>query len=297
MEKPRPLVGGDSIGVIAPASPPDREALEAGCRYLEGQGFRVVKGKSCFGSSRSYLAATDEIRRIDFRAMIRDPSLAAIFCARGGYGCLRLLPLEPPQVPKIFLGYSDITTLHLILNEKMTTFHGPMVASNFPQLDPFTERNLWQMLTEPKLGPLPHPKELPPPRTIHPGNAEGVLTGGNLSLVAASLGTEYEIKTQGKILLLEEVEEPTYKVDRLLRQLYLAGKLQAARGIIFGYSPTIQPQNEFFELLDELSQINIPVLYGLAFGHGSPKLTVPLGVRARLDALSGQLFLLESPLN
>jgi muramoyltetrapeptide carboxypeptidase len=297
MQKPRPLVRGDTIGVIAPASPPELTQLEAGCKYLEEQGFKIIRGKSNYGRFRSYLAETDRIRRDDLLSMFHDPDVAAIFCARGGYGSLRLLPLDPPKEPKIFLGYSDLTTLHLLLNKKMTTFHGPMVASNFPQIDSFTEENLWAMLTGPKLGPLPHPDSLPPLRTIYPGRSQGILAGGNLSLVAASLGTDWEIPTEGKILLVEEVEEPTYKVDRLLRQLYLAGKLQAAAGIVFGYSPTIQPQEEFLELLGELAQLKIPVLYGLAFGHGSPKLTIPLGVQGQLDSRAGELSVLESPLS
>ncbi|HOB23027.1 MAG: LD-carboxypeptidase [Firmicutes bacterium] len=295
MLKPPALGKGDLICVIAPASPPEEAALDIGCRYLKMRGFKVRKTPSNFDMFRSYLAAPDERRKRDLLDALCDPNVDAVFCARGGYGCLRLLDLEPPPVPKIFLGYSDITTLHLVLNRKMVTFHGPMVASNFAEIDPFTEENLWQMLTAPKLCPLPHPDELPPPRTIYPGRCEGILCGGNLSLVAASLGTQYEIDTCGKILLLEEVDEPTYKVDRMLRHLYLAGKLQKAAGIVFGYSPTIFPQEEFFQLLGELAALKIPILYGLAFGHGTPKLTIPLGVLAQLNASEGQLSLLEAP--
>ncbi len=296
MLKPQGLKRGAKIGVIAPASPPAPSAVEAGCEYLKERGFEVTIGKSNYGRFRSYLAAPDRTRSRDLLEMFQDATVDAIFCARGGYGCLRLLPAPLPETPKIFLGYSDITTLHLALNQKMVTFHGPMVASNFGELDPFTEENLWQMLTKPMLCALPHPDSLPPPLTIYPGSCEGVLCGGNLSLVTASLGTAYELDTRGKILLLEEVDEETYKVDRMLRQLSLAGKLQSASGIIFGYSPSIAPQREFLELLEELAALKKPVLYGLAFGHGTPKLTIPLGVHARLNSSAGLLTLLESPL-
>lgn len=296
MEKPKRLSPGDTIGIFAPASPPEPGKLASGVAYLQRKGFKVKLGASTQGHFRSYLAAGDEVRRADFYQFFQDQDVKAIFCARGGYGSLRLLPLELPKEPKIFLGFSDLTTLHLILNKKMVSFHGPMVASNLSEPDPFTEQNLWQSLMTPSAGLLPHPQNLPPPKLIYPGSCEGVLTGGNLSLVVASLGTEHEIETQGKILLLEEVDEPSYKVDRMLRQLFLAGKLEAAEGIIFGYSPSIWPQEEFQALLLELKALKIPIVAGLAFGHGGPKLTLPLGVRARLDTEAGALALLESPL-
>ncbi len=296
--KPKNLRPGDTLGVIAPASHGNVQAALAGITWLENQGFQIRLGKTV-NRNWGYLSGTDAERAADIHAMFAAPDVAGIICLRGGYGTMRLLELlDYPLIqnhPKIFIGYSDITALHISISQHtgLITFHGPMVASDMNEgLSEYTRNCLFRAVTtvEP-LGLINNPPLTPAPVFIVPGTAAGRLTGGNLSLIAATLGTPYEINTQGKILCLEEIGEEPYRIDRLLTQLLLAGKLQDAAGIVFAQcvdctdrSP--EPKLPVFQLeevlQDRLGGLKKPVLYQLHFGHTPDKATLPLGVTAIL---------------
>lgn len=284
---------GDAVAVVAPASPAPRAAVERGIARLEAWGLRVVRGRH-LSTRRGYLAASDAERAADLAAALADPAVRAVFCVRGGYGTPRLLDrldyaaLAPH--PKIVVGYSDVTALLLALHRRAgwVVFHGPMVASDLGAETPSAEtlEGLRRALFEPApLGRVAQPSGLPPPVVIRPGAAAGRLTGGNLSLVAATLGTPYEIRTRGRILFLEDVGEAPYRVDRLLTHLGNAGRLDGVAGVAYG-----ELESGVREVLeDRLGGLGVPVLAGLAIGHGRHKATLPLGVRATLDASEGFL--------
>jgi len=305
--KAKALRPGATIGVVAPASPVTPERIEYGLQWLRDHGYRVVTGPHLF-AQRGYLAGTDRERASDLLEMFARPEVEAIFCARGGYGTPRLLSLLDYDLirenPKILLGYSDVTALHLAIQRQtgLVTFHGPMVESD-PQVG-FVDYNwlgvLRAIAAPSPLGLVENPPAGPALRVIRGGRAQGPLVGGNLSLICATMGTPYEIDTRGKILFLEDVGEAPYRMDRMLNQLLLAGKLQAASGIVIGESvgceqaPGDRPSLTLYEVLaDLLSSLGKPVLYGLAIGHGFYKATLPLGVEAVLDATAGHLEVIE----
>jgi len=293
--KPRRLCPGDTIGVIAPASPGDLELSMAGVRWLQERGFRVQLGRTV-EQAQGYLAGSDADRANDINSMFSSPEIDGIFCLRGGYGTMRLLDLLDYDGirthPKVFIGYSDITALHICIGQRtgLVTFHGPMVASDMGKgLSQYTWDSLYQAITSPEpLGVVSNPPLSPPPMFIAPGRAQGYLTGGNLSLVAGTLGTPYEINTRGKILCLEEVGEAPYRIDRMLTQLLLAGKLQDAAGIVLAACADCDDSDDptgftLEEVLqDRLGGLNKPVLYNLYFGHTPDKVTLPMGVMAAL---------------
>ncbi len=312
--RPPALRPGDTVGLITPAtfvSDPDRLALVA--RTMKYFGLKMKLGRHV-GQRLGYLGGTDADRLNDLHDMFRDPEVKAVFAIRGGYGSARLLDRIDYGLlrrnPKIFLGYSDITALHLAIHRHagLVTFHGPIVLSEFTD---FTQACFRRALFEPKpLGRLTNPPEtnqLRPAhtlRTVRPGKAAGRLIGGNLSLIASTMGTPYEIETRGRILFIEDVDEEPYSLDRMLTQLRLAGKLQAAAGIIFGecrdcrprqYQPSYDSTLSVGEVIDEiLGTFDIPVLSGLTVGHTGDQLTLPLGVLATLDADKGELVIEEA---
>lgn len=310
--RPRALKSGDTLGVVAPSGPVNPEALEEGVARLRARGYCVKLGESVL-ARRGYLAGTDAQRAADFMAMWADPGVAGIICARGGYGAMRLLPHIDWSVaraqPKFFCGFSDITAFHAALEREagLVTFHGPMVAA-FGAAGTYNEAGLLAAMecTAP-LGAIPWPfagEELPRPVAVVPGVAEGRLAGGNLSLVCALMGTPWEPDFRERIVLLEDVDEAPYRIDRLLMQLLLAGKLQGAAGILFGDSPSCAQIPEGRESLtlpevlhDLLAPLQIPVLYGFPCGHTGYRATLPLGVRVRLDAGAGTLTVLERALS
>ncbi|WP_425058959.1 putative murein peptide carboxypeptidase [Sporomusa carbonis] len=305
--KPKRLCPGDTIGVIAPASPGDPELAAAGVRWLEEQGFKVQLGMTT-AQTLGYLSGPDAARAADINAMFASPDIDGIVCLRGGYGTMRLLELLDYSTirdhPKVFVGYSDITALHLSIGQRtgLVTFHGPMVASDMGRgISAYSWDNFFRAVATPgPLGPISNPPLSPPPVFIVPGTAGGCLTGGNLSLIVATLGTPYEIDTCGKILCLEEVGEAPYRIDRMLTQLLLAGKLQDAAGIVVDAcadcDSEAKPPSFTVEdvLRDRLGGLNKPVLYNLHFGHTADKTTLPLGVRAMLGTGIGGLVITET---
>jgi muramoyltetrapeptide carboxypeptidase len=312
--KPRALKPGDTVGLITPStyvSDPDRLALaERTIRYfgLQPKLGRHVRRRA------GYLGGTLEDRAADLHDMFRNSGVHAVFAIRGGYGSAQLLDRIDYDLirrnPKVFLGYSDITALHLAIHKRtgLVTFHGPVTLSRFSD---YTQKHFRQALfqTDP-VGAVTNPpdsNELRPAhtlRTVRPGTARGPLTGGNLTLISTTMGTPYEIETRGRILFLEDVGEQPYSIDRMLTQLRLAGKLQEAAGIVFGecsdcrpreFQPSFESTFSLGEVLDNLlGDLKIPVLSGLTIGHTDDQLTLPLGVTAALNADKGELVIEEA---
>jgi len=299
--KPAALQPGDTIGVIAPASNIKPALLEAGCEALHKLGYKTFYSESIFEQDL-YFAGSVERRVRELEDMFVDPQVRAILCARGGYGAnylLTAIDLEKIKAhPKIFVGYSDITTLLTYFADTtgLVTFHAPMVTKDFARSDGVdlaswenAVRGLsrWAIDTGPNSGVEP----------LVEGKAEGILYGGCLSMLAASLGTPYEIHTAGTILFIEDVATKPYQIDRMLMQLKLAGKLDDVRGIVFGEMlDCAQKKDQGYTLpkvlLRVVGSLRIPIACGLRSGHVSRRnVTLPLGVRAALEVSSREVQL------
>ena len=287
------LQRGDTIGIIAPASPPNQESLKKSLSFLSELGLQWKFGKSV-EKVNGYLAGTDEERLEDLHEMFADPTIKGIICAGGGYGTARFADQIDLQLmnenPKIFWGFSDITFLHTAfgLYSNLVTFHGPMLASCVGK-DTFhpLSAKMFQQLFDPM--ELHYTEDISPLETLFGGVAEGELVGGNLSLLASGIGTKYEIDTKDKLLLIEDVGEEPYRIDGLLNQLRLAGKLKDAAGIVVGDFSKIEPKpNRNTLTFDQIFEhyligLGKPVVKGFKIGHCEPHFAVPLGVKARLD--------------
>lgn len=309
MIKPKALKKGDTIGLVAPASGAcASEAVGHSVRVLMDQGFHVVVGESCY-DRYGYLAASDEVRADDINGMFANKEIDGIFCLRGGYGTPRILDrLDYTMIrknPKPFLGYSDITAIHIALNQlcELITLHGPMPSSDMLEgFDEFSLHSYWDGLTNPAYtGRINNPAGIAI-EALAGGKACGRITGGNLSLITATLGTPYEIDTLGKLLLLEEIDEYPYRIDRMFTQLRLSKKLEQCEGIILGNFNNCEPEdsNTSLSLTQVINDILVPsgkpILSNLMIGHCSPKLTIPLGAHAALDGDNSTLELLDYPL-
>ncbi|MCF5655819.1 S66 peptidase family protein [Pseudomonas poae] len=279
-----------TIALIAPAGPAtlDVEKAEQWMRN-RGYGLRIYPGVY---ERDGYLAGSDKTRLADLHAAFADPDIDAIFCLRGGYGTPRLLDSLDFGLlranPKPFVGYSDITALHLAINRYagFVTFHGPMLnADLLGDKQPPTESSLFSLLRG-QLGAgseLAHPVAFPL-TTLEPGIARGRLQGGNLSMIAAVMGTPFEIDAQGIILFIEDVNEPIYRIDRLLTHLRLAGKLAQVAGVLVGDVAGVDSMALERLLKQTFAPLGVPVLSGWRSGHCDPNLTLPLGALVRLDA-------------
>ncbi|NLM03767.1 MAG: LD-carboxypeptidase [Clostridiales bacterium] len=304
MIRPGALKEGDIIGIIAPASPLKNEKVKLAVNKIMELGYGVRLGRSCY-KSHGYLAGSDELRAQDINNMFGDSEIKAILCLRGGYGTMRILDMIDLELiksnPKIFIGYSDITALHLLINQKcnLITFHGPMAINIAEGLDKFSMELLLRSITKTTaIGEINNPEDM----DIHclvGGVAEGKITGGNLSLITSTIGTRYEIDTKGKILFLEDVGEDIYKIDRMLNQLILSNKLQQVSGIILGswqdcnnreYEKSLTLDEIFTELILPLG---IPTIYNVQIGHCDSKITLPLGLTAEIIAEKGKIYIKE----
>jgi len=294
--KPPSLRRGDTVGIVAPASNVDRQMLETGCQALRELGYRPFYFDSILERDL-YFAGSAERRARELEEMFLREDVRAIICARGGYGSNYLLgKLDLRKLaahPKIFGGYSDVTSLLTWFADQagFVTFHGPMVTKDFANADgvdlaswqdALSGVNEWSLNAGARSVVKP----------LVEGFAEGVLYGGCLSMLVASLGTQYEIRTQGTILFLEDVATKPFQIDRMLMQLKLAGKLKGVRGIVFGEMlDCVQSQTQDYTLqqviLRVVGDLGIPVAYGLRSGHVSRQnVTLPLGVKARLQVNS-----------
>ena len=294
MKKPGRLLPGGRIGVVAPAGRVDLIDLERGVTRLEQLGFKVQVGKHV-GKSHRYLAGSDCERAEDFQAMFENKEVQAVLCARGGSGTARILPYlnvsSLLRSQKIFVGCSDITTLLLYLTQSFgwVTFHGPMVATQFgKEPPPALEENFLRILAGEKIQ-----MRFPGVKALRPGIAEGVLTGGCLTLICTTIGTPYEIVTDDKILFIEDTDEAPYRIDRMLFYLKSLGKFDRVRGVIFGQMPRCQPDLLPEIILDILGEYRFPILFGFPSGHGDATATLPFGISLQLDATAGTVALLE----
>lgn len=294
--RPAALEPGDTVGIIAPSSGFRRDEFEAGCAHLLRLGYNPFYLPSIF-DRELYFGGSVQRRVDELHEMFRRPEVKAILCARGGYGCSYLLPhLDLALIranPKIFAGCSDVTTLLTYLCDAggLVTFHGPMVAGDFARPDGVDEAS-WQAAVSTGTD---YSREFRPDevQVLSAGSAEGILYGGCLSLLCASLGTPYEIQTEGTILFVEDRAERPYRIDRMLMQLKLAGKFDGVRGIVFGEMIDCNEPGALDYTLPQvitriLAELKIPIAFGLKSGHvSSHAMTLPFGVRATLSTEAG----------
>jgi muramoyltetrapeptide carboxypeptidase len=297
--KPPALLPGDTVGIVAPASNVMRSDLEAGCEALRRAGYQPFYFDSILDQDL-YFAGSVERRAPELESMFARPDVKAIVCARGGYGSnylLEALDLEKVKAhPKIFVGYSDLTTLLTYFSDTtgLVTFHGPMVAKDWAHADgvdlaswqsALNGSATWELILGASSGVT----------GLVEGAAEGILYGGCLSILVASLGTPYEIETAGTILFLEDLAEKPYQIDRMLMQLKLAGKLKGVRGIVFGEMRDCQQTaNQGYTLQDVILRIvgklGVPIAYGVRSGHVTAgNMTLPIGVRTALSVRDGEV--------
>lgn len=306
--KPPRLKKRDVIGIVAPASPVlDPSRIDRGVSYLERLGYDVMVGANIL-KRNGYLAGTDEERAADLHAMFRDRRVTMILCARGGYGTPRLLRLLDYRLikknPKIFVGFSDISALQLAFWTTcgLVTFHAPMLATDMADpMDPFTEEMFWLLVTSnQKVGTVPFPEPMET-KVIRPGSFAGHLLGGNLSILVSLLGTPYQPSLDNSALFLEEVGEEPYRIDRMLMQLQNASALTRCRGVLVGQCTDCVPRDPDRPslLLEEVLKqfalaIKKPVISNVPFGHVKQKITLPVGVKVRVDVERRSMELLEA---
>lgn len=285
--KPNKLNKGDKIGIIAPASSCyNQDLFMEVIKILRNLGFKIEIGKSCF-AREGFLAGDDFLRAEDFNNFFKRKDIDAIFCLRGGYGSIRLLDkIDWDCVrnnPKIFVGYSDITVLLNVIYDRtnIICFHGPMVGTG----DLLNDINL-KMLLDSLQGNLRSNKVNL--KCINSGQAEGIIIGGNLSVLVSLIGTKYNINFKDKILFIEEINEEPYKIDRMLQTLKYSGTFDKLKAIILGqFTNCESPDEKSFTLhevfMNFFREINIPVFYGLEAGHGTTKITIPIGIKVKIE--------------
>lgn len=303
--KPSKLNTGDTIGIISPAgSLKNAESLNRAIKYFEAKGYKVKTAPHVLDKD-GYLAGKDCDRASDLENFFRDKEVKAIFCSRGGYGTSRILNHINWDLirlnPKIFVGFSDITTLLNNFCDKsgLITFHGPLAAIDFGQegIDPYTENAFWEIVTG--AATIPHSfSNAFDYHCLKPGKTEGELAGGNLAVLCGLQGTPYAPDLYGKILLLEDTSESAYRVDRMLCQLKLAGVFEKVAGVLFSEfnnMPELEEDGKgILDVLSELSdELKVPVGYGFPAGHSETKATLPIGVRYFFDSESFKLQIIE----
>jgi muramoyltetrapeptide carboxypeptidase len=294
--KPARLKRGGRIGIVAPAGCVDPAAVEEGMEAVRKEGFSVELGPNVY-RRKGYLAGDERARADDLVNFFQRSDIDAIFCARGGFGSMQLLPhMRNELKPKIFVGYSDITVLLNWFLQKfhMVTFHAPMVAMDIAHgLSVRAKEHFWGLLTgetrdwKVELGEI-----------IRPGVIEAEMVGGCLSLLVTTLGTPYEVDTTGKLLFLEDTDEKPYRIERMLTHLKMAGKLDRLSGVLFGDFTRCDGEGtrDVRQVIGELfADAPYPVVMGMAAGHGQENLALPFGVKMALNGQAGTLSLTESP--
>ena len=308
--KPRRLRPGDTVVLVNPAGATfSRVDADIAAEHLEALELKVRRAPHLF-DRRGYLAGSDADRAGDINQQFADTDVAGLIALRGGWGCARILGLLDYSLiraqPKVFLGFSDITALHMAIHSRtgLVTFHGPVGTSNWT---PFTSGNVRQVVLEGQTPVFANPSPSNgkpgstrhPIRTIRPGRARGPLLGGNLTVLSALMGSRYLPAWEGAILFLEDVGEEIYRVDRMLTQLKLAGVLDQISGLVFGHCTDCRPGSGFGSLTldevleDHLLPLKIPAWRGAMIGHIDDQLTLPQGVQAEIDAGAGTIRLLE----
>jgi muramoyltetrapeptide carboxypeptidase len=299
LRKPARLRPGHRIGVLAPAGCVEQDALLRGVQAIRDRGFEVELSSRVL-DSKGYLAGDERNRADDLINFFQRSDISAIFCARGGFGSAQLLPYLIQSnfrpAPKIFAGYSDITFLLNWINSRfgMVTFHAPMVAMELARgLSDRTQESFWGLLTGAK-----SEWQIELGEVIRTGKAEGEMMGGCLSVLVTTLGTPYEIQTDGKLLFLEDIGERPYRIERMLTHLKMAGKLDHLAGLVFGDFTNCEAEGprSIVQIIAEMFvQAPYPVLTGMPAGHGSEHITLPFGVKMILDGKNRTLSLVESP--
>lgn len=299
---PQALQPGDTLAIISPAGPSKPEDMETGLAYLRSVGF-IPKLMPHALESRYYLAGSDANRVADLHAAFADPEVKGIVCARGGYGCMRLLPLIDWELikanPKVFIGFSDLTSLLLPMFERtgLVGFHGPMLTSNLIEGDSYTQTELWKLVMNTVTFPyrVPNTSQY---TCLQPGECEGILMGGNLSLLTSLCGTPYQPCTQGTILFIEDWHECYYALDRKITQLKLAGLLNGVAGLLLCDFVELEDDWEGYSiraLFQDLTEfLQVPVGFGFSVGHGDRTATLPIGAAARFESTSGRLEILSA---
>ncbi len=311
--KPPVLRPGDTIMIVAPGSRPDRAKVEAAADQFRRMGFRVLVPRDLYrrDESADYLAGSDDRRVAELNRAIRDPRVAAIFPARGGYGLTRILDridyAALKKHPKVVTGYSDITALHLAIARKvhLVTFHSPMPQSSLWRTDGdyrYSADVFWSQVSRPAAGVangggyiIKLPAGEQKPVRVVGGTATGRLTGGNLTLICATLGTPYALEADGKILFVEDTGEAAYRVDRMFSQLKLAGILDRVSGLIVGTFDDTDVAAVQRVIRGYVASLHVPVVMGFPVGHTARNATLPCGVRAELDADTPRLRIIEDP--
>lgn len=299
MKYPKKLEQGAVIGLVAPSSPVSEERQQQSIEVLKSLGFKVKTADNLSASKGGYMAGEEEVRAQWLNKMFADEEVDAVFCLRGGDGANRIIEYLDLDVirnnPKIFVGYSDITCLHLVMGQQcdLITFHGPMVSSNMvDHFDDESKTAFFDALTADDTYTYKAPKGLPV-CTSREGKAEGILTGGNLSLICTSIGTPYEIDTDGKILFIEELNDHIGNLDREIYQLKNAGKLKGLKGLILGQFTNIRVDEEGFDVVKVFEQatagLDIPIMYNVQSGHGFPMINIPIGAPCAMDTATGEI--------
>ena len=309
--KPKRLEKGDTIALVSPGSYITEEEKQESINNIQSLGFKVVYSDKLM-QKNGFFSATDKERASDLNEMFARDDVQAIICARGGYGCARILPYLDYDLiednPKTLIGFSDVTALHYAIykNCNLITFHGPVSISTFSKfcvknfedvlMNPTFELNLVNSTSSNNYNPYGI-------TTISEGTAKGELIGGNLTLATSLIGTEYDVDYSGKIIFLEEFLEEPYRIDRMLTQMIQAGKFVDVQGIALGVfklcesnktNPSFNNSYTLMEVLkDRLGNLGIPVIYGLSFGHIVDKFTIPIGIEAELNTDTQELKLLE----
>lgn len=301
--KPKALKPGDTLGIVSPASPLTPEKLERGTEKLRARGYKIKLMPNALAAD-GYLAGTDEQRASDMMAAFHDPEVDGVYCSRGGYGCARIMPMLDldfiANSGKPFLGYSDVTTLHLALTRRGTpSIYCPMPITLTVEREPWVYESLFAAME----GGNAMPASAPPAECIVPGVAEGMTTGGCMCLLTDSLATSDALDCAGRIVVIEDVDENPHRIDAMLTHLLNEGSIKRAAGIVIGeMTRTDEMMDETIGtwpwrriVRDRLEPLGIPMVFGFPFGHMSQMLSVPMGIRARLDATEGRLTYLESP--
>ncbi len=295
-KKPSRLVPGDTLGIIAPSSPFDKQKFANGLSVLQEIGFRVFFPENIF-EQKGYLAGSDAHRADILNSMFTDPGVKGIICARGGYGALRILPLIDFAAialnPKVFIGCSDVTVLLNAFYSKcgLVSLHGPMVESLASAFDQ-TKQSLRRILLRDEYLTVSCEDRV----VIHPGQASGIMAGGNLTTLCHLVGTPFAPDFSGRILLLEDIGESPYRIDRMLMHMKMAGCFEHIKGIVLGSFKGCGEPDLVYQIVDDIfSNDQIPVLAGFDIGHDEPNLTIPFGISVSLDTSGGTLIFDELP--